>query len=78
MVRERTSFGWLLTILMLTVYFGFIGLIAFDKQLLATNFSGATSLDLFMGFGVIVFAFILTGIYVTRANSRFDRRSAEF
>ncbi|GLS44251.1 DUF485 domain-containing protein [Methylobacterium brachythecii] len=77
LVRERTSFGWILTILMLVVYFGFIGLIAFDKQLLATKVSGTASLGLFMGVGVIVFAFILTGIYVARANTRFDRLSAE-
>ncbi|MCE4222215.1 DUF485 domain-containing protein [Methylobacterium sp. C25] len=77
LVSERTRFGWILTILMLVVYFGFIGLIAFDKQLLATKVSGTASLGLFLGVGVIVFAFILTGIYVTRANTRFDRLSAE-
>ena len=29
--RKRSSFGWLLTILMLLVYYGYVGLIAFDK-----------------------------------------------
>jgi uncharacterized membrane protein (DUF485 family) len=77
LVHERTRFGWILTFLMLIVYFGFIGLIAFDKQLLATKISGTASLGLYMGVGVIVFAFILTGIYVARANTRFDRLSAE-
>ena len=28
--RKRNSLGWTLTILMLVVYYGFIGLIAFD------------------------------------------------
>lgn len=77
LVSERTRFGWILTFLMLLVYFGFIGLIAFDKALLATKVSGTASLGLFLGVGVIVFAFILTGIYVTRANTRFDALASE-
>ena len=78
LVKERTSLGLILTAVMLVVYFGFIGLIAFDKALLATKIGGGTaSLGLYLGVGVIVFAFILTGIYVARANTRFDRLSAE-
>ena len=77
LVAERTRFGWILTILMLIVYFGFIGLIAFDKALLATKVAGTASLGLFLGVFVIVFAFVLTGVYVARANTRFDRLSAE-
>ncbi|CAA2102744.1 MULTISPECIES: DUF485 domain-containing protein [Methylobacterium] len=77
LVHERTRFGWTLTILMLLVYFGFIGLIAFDKSLLALKIGSATtSLGLILGVAVIVFAFILTGIYVQRANGRFDELTA--
>ena len=76
LVAERTRFGWTLTILMLVVYFGFIGLIAFDKSLLAVKVGGTASLGLFMGVFVILFAFALTGIYVARANTRFDALSA--
>lgn len=75
LVAERTRFGWILTILMLVVYFGFIGLIAFDKSLLAVKVGGTASLGLFMGVFVILFAFALTGIYVARANTRFDALS---
>jgi len=77
LVHERTRFATILTALMLLVYFGFIGLIAFDKELLAMKVGGATtSLGLFIGVGVIVFAFILTGIYVARANTRYDSLTA--
>ena len=77
LVHERTRFGWILTGAMLVVYFGFIGLIAFDKALLATKVGSATtSLGLILGVAVIVFAFILTGIYVRRANGRFDELTA--
>ena len=33
---------------------------------------GVTSLGILLGLAVIVAAFVLTGIYVYRANSRFD------
>lgn len=78
LVHERTRLGLILTILMLIIYFGFIGLIAFDKALLATKIGGGTaSLGIYLGVGVIVAAFALTGIYVARANSRFDTLSAD-
>lgn len=77
LVTERTRFGWILTGLMLVVYFGFIGLIAFDKALLAVKVGTTSSLGLLLGVGVILFAFILTGIYVARANTRYDALSAE-
>ena len=34
--RERNRFGWLLTMLMLFVYYGYIALIAFNKPFLAS------------------------------------------
>ena len=78
LVHERTRFGWILTAVILVVYFGFIGLIAFDKALVAMKVGGGTaSVGLFLGVGVIVVAFILTGIYVARANTRFDSLSAD-
>jgi uncharacterized membrane protein (DUF485 family) len=58
---------------MLVIYFGFILLVAFAKPLLATKIGdGVTSFGIILGLGVIVSAFVLTGIYVQRANSRFD------
>ena len=69
----RSRFGWWLTILMLIVYYGYIGLIAFDKELLATPIgSGVTTLGIPIGLAVIVFTIIITGIYVRRANREFD------
>ena len=74
----RNSFGWLLTILMLLVYYGFIGLIAFDKEFLAQPLgSGVTTLGIPIAFGVIVFTIAITGLYVRRANSEYDRVTAE-
>lgn len=76
--RKRNSFGWTLTLLMLVVYYGFIGLIAFDKEFLAQPIgSGVTTLGIPIAFGVIVFTIAITGLYVRRANSEYDRLTAQ-
>jgi uncharacterized membrane protein (DUF485 family) len=76
--HKRNSLGWTLTLLMLIVYFGFIGLIAFDKPFLAQPIgSGVTSLGVPIGFGVIVFTILITAIYVNKANGEFDTLTAE-
>ncbi|WP_157263437.1 DUF485 domain-containing protein [Azohydromonas aeria] len=76
--NKRSSFGWMLTILMLVVYYGFIALIAFNKPFLATPLGqGVTTLGIPLGMGVIVFTIAITGFYVRRANSEFDALTAE-
>jgi uncharacterized membrane protein (DUF485 family) len=73
---KRTSFGWTLTILMMIVYYGFILLVAFAKPFLAQRLgAGVTTIGMPIGFGVILFTIIITGIYVRRANSEFDALS---
>lgn len=75
---RRSSFGWWLTAAMLVVYYGFILLVAFDKPLLASRLGeGVMTLGMPIGLGVIVFTIVITGIYVRRANSEFDRLSEE-
>jgi uncharacterized membrane protein (DUF485 family) len=73
LVASRTRFGWTLTVLMLLVYYGFILLVAFGKPLLSQRISdGVMTLGIPLGFGVIVFTVLITGLYVRRANSEFD------
>ena len=76
--RKRNRLGWTLTVLMLIVYYGFIGLIAFDKAFLAQPIGdGVTTIGIPIAFGVIVFMMLITGIYVYRANSEYCRLSVE-
>jgi uncharacterized membrane protein (DUF485 family) len=78
LVSTRSKFGWLLTAIMMVVYYGYIAIIAFDKEVLAARIGdGVTSVGIPIGFGVIVFTIIITGIYVRRANSEFDRLTEE-
>lgn len=73
LVRTRSGFAWTLSAIMLAVYLGFIFLVAFARDLMAMKIGGGvTSLGIVLGLLVIVSAFLLTGIYVHRANSRFD------
>lgn len=73
---RRSRFGWLLTLAMLVVYYGFILLIAFRKDLLAARMGdGVMTWGIPIGFGVIVFTILITAIYVRRANGEFDTLS---
>ena len=72
LVHERTRFGVTLTIVMLVIYYGFILLVAFGKGFLATKIGGVTTVGMIIGLGVILSAFVLTGIYTQRANTRYD------
>jgi uncharacterized membrane protein (DUF485 family) len=77
LVRRRDRFAWTLSVIVLTAYFGFILLVAFDKPLLAAPIAGgATSLGIPIGLGVILLSIVLTGVYVRRANGVFDAELA--
>ncbi len=73
LVKTRSRFGWILTWSMMVVYYGFILLIAFNKELMSTRIGeGVMTLGLPIGLAVIVFTVLITGVYVRRANSEFD------
>ena len=73
LVRERSRFSWMLTVVILAIFFGYMLLIAFAPGLLARPIGdGATTLGIPLGIGVILSGIVLTGIYVHRANSRLD------
>ena len=72
-VAMRSRYGIVMSIISAAAYYGFILLVAFDKELLATKIgSGVMTLGVPLGVGVIVFTIILTWIYVRRANTEFD------
>jgi uncharacterized membrane protein (DUF485 family) len=73
LVGARRRFSLVLAAWMLVIYFGFILLLAYGKPLLAAPLFGTiVSWGMPIGLGVIVAAFVLTGIYVRRANAEFD------
>lgn len=73
LVSERSRLSWILTTIMLAIFFGYILLIAFDRDFLARPIgAGTTTIGIPLGIGVIVAGIVLTWIYVARANRRFD------
>ena len=71
---ERSRLGWTLTILMLIVFYGYIGLIAFDRPFLGRPLheGAVTSIGMPVALFVILFTIDVTGLYIWRANSRYD------
>ena len=73
LVRRRSSLGWTLSLIMLIIYFGFILLVAYAPKLLGMPLgTGVMTIGIPIGLFVIVSAFLLTGIYVSKANSKYD------
>ena len=68
--RWRVALG--LTAAMVTLYFGFIALIAFRKPLLGRLLAPGLSLGILLGALVIVCSWLLTWVYVRWANTRYD------
>ena len=73
LVHKKTTFGWTLSIVMLVIYYGFILILAFTPKSLGASLSGGViTVGMPVGVLIILSAFVLTGIYVRRANSEFD------
>ena len=72
LVKERSAFGWTLAIIMLVLYYGYIAFVAFDPAIFGVKVSGMITIGLVVGVALIVISIVLTGLYVMRANSRYD------
>lgn len=74
LVAKRSRFAWTLSIIMLIIYYAFILVLAFAPASLGTKLGAGTVMSVGIPVGVIIIlsAFVLTGIYVKRANSEFD------
>lgn len=78
LVKQRSYWAWSLASVILTMYFSFILLIAFFPEWLGQSlFGGVITVGIPIGVLIIVLAFILTGIYVHKANKDFDRINQE-
>jgi uncharacterized membrane protein (DUF485 family) len=79
LVSARKRFAWTLTAIILLIYYGLILTIAFAPQWLGTPLAPGmtTTIGIPIGVLVILSAFVLTGIYVARANGQFDRLTRE-
>ena len=74
LVSQKNTISWILTVLELVLYFGFIALIAFNKPYLAQKLSegSATTIGIPIAVGTILLSWVFTGIYIFWANNKYD------
>ena len=72
--QQKNTISIILTILELALYFGFIGLIAYNKPFLAQKMSegGAATIGIPIAVGTILLSWVFTGIYIWWANTKYD------
>jgi uncharacterized membrane protein (DUF485 family) len=72
LVSKRSSFAVKLAIFMLVIYYGFVLVIAFDKEFFATKVGEVMTVAWPIAAAIILISFITTLIYVVRANGEFE------
>ena len=79
LVSKRSRFAWLLTAVVLGLYSIFIMIVACNPTLLATPIreGGVASIAWPIGASLILLFWLMTGLYVRRANSEFDDINSE-
>jgi uncharacterized membrane protein (DUF485 family) len=72
LVSRKNRISIRLTLVTLVVYYGFILLIAFKRDLFAAKAIGNVTFGILLGIGVILACWLLTGVYVRWANRNYD------
>ena len=73
LVTKRNSFSLKLSLFVLAMFYGYILVIAFNKELLATKIGDGVMTYAFpVGAAIIIISFLTTLIYVNRANNEFE------
>ena len=72
LVSRRWTVSFVLLALLFVGYYGFILLVATQKELVATKIGEVTTLAIPLGIGAIVIAWALTAVYVAWANRAYD------
>jgi uncharacterized membrane protein (DUF485 family) len=73
LVRKRWSVSIILTILLFVSYYGIILVIAYGKEFLSQKVGEFVNWGIIFGISGIVFAWLLTLIYVLWANNVYDK-----
>lgn len=72
LVKKRWTVSMVLLAALFVTYYGFVLLIAGNRELMATRIGEYVTLAIPVGVGVIVAAFVLTALYVAWANHTYD------
>lgn len=79
LVARRGRFAWTLAIVVLTLFYGFVLTVAFNPQSLGQPVAEGSMLTVGVAVELFMFIFfwILTAVYVRRANTEFDALTQE-
>lgn len=74
LVRKRNRFAFTLSAIVLIVYYIFVLFAATQGESFATPVADGSKvvIGLLIGWGIQIFSFLMTGVYVNRANGEFD------
>lgn len=79
LVAKRSRFALLLSFAVLLSYYAYVMVVAFSPTLLATPLGEGWTLSIGIpvGAAIIIGSWMLTAVYVSRANGEFDRLNEE-
>jgi uncharacterized membrane protein (DUF485 family) len=72
LVKRRWTVSLVMLTLLFVSYYGFVLVVAGNKEFVSQKIDGVTTLAIPLGVAVIVFAWLLTAIYVAWANHSYD------
>ena len=72
LVKRRWTVSMVMLALLFICYYGFVLLVAGNKEFVSQKIGESTTLAIPLGVAVIVFAWLLTAIYVAWANRSYD------
>ncbi len=79
LVARRTRFAWTLTFIVLGMFYGFVLVVAFKPAILGRPIVQGSMLTIGVAVELFMFIFfwVLTAVYVRRANGEFDELTQE-
>lgn len=77
LVKNRWNISLTFTFLMLFVYIGFLMVVAYHKETLKMPIGDSLNLAIIVGLGIIIFSWLITGVYVYWANNYYDAEVKE-
>lgn len=77
--KKRNGFALVLSLIVLGVYYAFVLVASLNPGLFSAPLAEGLTwpVGLAAGFAIQMFAFLMTGVYVSRANSEFDSLNRE-
>ena len=79
LVQRRGRFAWTLAAIVLILFYGFVLVVAFQPASLGTPVADGSlvTVGFIAGLSMFVFFWLLTALYVRRANTEFDAMTRE-